>query len=190
MASSNIQSIPKISFIRHLWSFDRGDYDLFKNQSCQYRSDPGVNTHAIYITDRLNSLTAECIPNKTVRIRLSDPPWITTAIRKLIRKRKRACHKAKQSDTSRLWNNLKKRRNKIVQSIRRSKQQYLDLLSSKLKSKPHPLRTGGPPLKLSYHHCPNGGWAHLQRRHRESKYAEQLFPQPIYLFSVTESIIF
>ena len=84
----------------------------------------------------MNSLTAECIPNKTVRIRPSDPPWITTAIRKLIRKRKRAYQKAKQTDTPRLWNKFKKRRNKVIESIRQSKQQYLDQLSSKLKSKP------------------------------------------------------
>ena len=82
----------------------------------------------------MNSLTAECIPNKTVRIRPSDPPWITTAIRKLIRKRKRAYHKAKQIDTPRLWNKFKKLRNKVIESIRLSKQQYLDQLSSKLKS--------------------------------------------------------
>ena len=82
----------------------------------------------------MNSLTAECIPNKTVRIRPSDPPWITTAIRRHIRKRKRAYHKAKQIDTPRLWNKFKKLRNKVIESIRLSKQQYLDQLSSKLKS--------------------------------------------------------
>ena len=82
----------------------------------------------------MNTLTAECIPNKTVRIRPFDPPWITTAIRKLIRKRKRAYHKAKQIDTPRLWNKFKKLRNKVIKSIRLSKQQYLDQLSNKLKS--------------------------------------------------------
>ena len=82
----------------------------------------------------MNSLTADCITNKTVRIRPSDPPWITTAIRKLIRKRKRAYHKAKQIDTPRLWNKFKKLRNKVIESICLSKQQYLDQLSSKLKS--------------------------------------------------------
>ena len=84
----------------------------------------------------MNSLTTECIPNKTVRIRPSDPPWITAAIRTLILKRKRAYHKAKQINTPRLWNNFKKRRNKVIKSIRLSKQHYLDQLSSKLKSKP------------------------------------------------------
>ena len=130
----------KKSFTRRIWSYDRGDYDLLRtkvaNTDWDSLSDPDVNTHANNITNHLNSLTAECIPNKTVRIRPSDPPWITTAIRKLIRKRKRAYHKAKQNDTPRFWNTFRKRRNKVIESIRLSKQQYLDHLSNKLKSKP------------------------------------------------------
>ena len=128
------------SFTRRIWSFDRGDYDLLRNKVADTDwdslSDPDVNIHASNITNHLNALTAECIPNKTVRIRPSDPPWITTAIRKLIRKRKRAYQKAKQINTPRLWNNFKKKRNKVIESIRQSKQQFLDQLSGKLKSKP------------------------------------------------------
>ena len=82
----------------------------------------------------MNALTTECIPNKTIRIRPSDPPWITTTIRKLIRKRKRAYQKAKQAGTQRLWNNFYL--GKVIASIRLSKQQYYDKLSNKLKSKP------------------------------------------------------
>ena len=108
----------KKSFTRRIWSYDRGDYDLLRtkiaNTDWDSLSDPDVNTHASNITNHLNSLTAERIPNKTVRIRPSDPPWITTAIRKLIKKRKRAYHKAKQIDTPRLWNTLRKRRNKVI----------------------------------------------------------------------------
>ena len=123
------------SFTRRIWSFDRGDYDLLRNKvaDTDWDSfyDPDVNIHASNITTHLNALTAECIPNKTVRIRPSDPPWITTAIRKLIRKRKRAYRRAKQIDTPRLWSNFKKKRNKVIESIRQSKQQFLDQLSSK-----------------------------------------------------------
>ena len=128
------------SFTRRVWSYDRGNYDLLRtkvaNTDWDSLSDPDVNTHASNITNHLNALTTECIPNKTIRIRPSDPPWITTTIRKLIRKRKRAYQKAKQAGTQRLWNNFKKLRNKVIASIRLSKQQYYDNLSNKLKSKP------------------------------------------------------
>ena len=97
-------------------------------------SDPDINIYTRNFTDYLNSLTAECIPNKTVRIRPSDPPWITTAVRKLIRKRKRAYKRAKQLNTMILWNKFRKIRNKVIESIRQSKQHHLDQLSNKLKS--------------------------------------------------------
>ena len=97
-------------------------------------TDPDINIYTRNITDHINSLTAECVPNRSVRIRPSDPPWITTAIRKLIRKRKRAYRKATQQNNLRLWSKFRKIRNKVVDSIRQSKQQYVDHLSNKLKS--------------------------------------------------------
>ena len=128
------------SYSRRIWSYDRGDYDSFRtkvaNTDWDSLYDDDVNTHACNITNKLNDLTEECIPNKTVRIRPSDPPWITTAIRKLIRKRKQAYQKVKHNDTPRLWNKFKKLRNKVITQIRLSKQQYLDQLSNKLKTKP------------------------------------------------------
>ena len=69
-----------------------------------------------------------------MRIRPSDPPWITTAIRKLIQKRKRAYKQATQQNNLRLWSKFKKIRNKVIDSIRQSKQQYVDHHSNKLKS--------------------------------------------------------
>ena len=79
------------SLTRHIWSYDQGDYDSLKtkvsNTDWDLLSDPDINIYTRNFTDHLNLLTAECIPNKIVRIRPSDPPWITTAVRKLIRKR-------------------------------------------------------------------------------------------------------
>ena len=128
------------SFTRRIRSFDRGEYDQLRTKIAgtdwDSLSDPDVNIHASNITNLLNSLKAECIPNKSIRIRLSDPPWITTAIRKLIQKRKRAYQNARQTDTPRLWAKFKKLRNKVTESIRQSKQQFLDKLSNKLKTKP------------------------------------------------------
>ena len=126
------------SFTRHIWSFDQGDYDSLKtkvsNTDWDLQSDPDINIYTRNFTDHLNLLIAECIPNKAVRIRPSDPPWITTAVRKLIRKRKRAYKKAKQLNTTILWNKFKKIRNKVIESIRKSEKLYLDQLSNKLKS--------------------------------------------------------
>ena len=139
----------KKSFTRRIWSYDRGDYYLLRtkvaNTDWDSLSDPDVKTHASNITNHLNSLTAECIPNKTVRIRPSDPPWITTAIRKLIRNAKENTIRPSKIDTPRFWNTFRKRRNKVIESIRLSKQQYLDHLSNQNL---YLLRIGGLLLKL------------------------------------------
>ena len=123
------------SFTRRIWSFVRGDNDQLRTKVAgtdwDSLSDPDFNIHTSNITNHLNSLTPECVPNKSIRIRLSDPPWITTAICKLIRKSKHAYQNARQTDTPRLWAKFKKLRNKVTESIRRSKQQFLDQLSNK-----------------------------------------------------------
>ena len=62
-----------------------------------------------------------CIPNKTVTIRPSDPPWITSTIKRYIRKRKRAYRKAKHTKLPSHWNKFKQLRNKVVSLIRESK---------------------------------------------------------------------
>ncbi|MCW4285900.1 MAG: reverse transcriptase domain-containing protein [Candidatus Thiodiazotropha taylori] len=126
------------SFSRCIWKYDQGDYDSLRtkvaNTDWDALADPDINTYTRNITNHINSLTAECVPNRTVRIRPSDPPWITTSIRKQIRKRKRVYKKATQRNTLYLWDKFKKLRNKVVKSIRESKQQYIDRLSNKLKS--------------------------------------------------------
>lgn len=126
------------SFIRRIWSYDRGNYDLLRtkaaNTDWDALSDRDINIYVKNITDHINLLTTECVPNKNVRIRPSDPPWITTAIKKQIRKRKRAYKKAKRINTTRLWNKFKKLRNNVVSAIRQSKQDYINQLSNKLQS--------------------------------------------------------
>ena len=41
------------------------------------------------IIDPIIALAKQHIPNKTIKIRQSDPPWLTCEIKKIIRKRKR-----------------------------------------------------------------------------------------------------
>ena len=80
------------------------------------------------------SLAETCIPNKTVTIRPTDPPWITSHIKRLIRTRKRAYRKAKRTQDPSDWNKFKHFRNKITAAIRESKKALNDNLAEKLKS--------------------------------------------------------
>ena len=82
----------------------------------------------------INSLASECIPNKHVRIKPLDPPWITFTFKRYIRKRKRAYKGAKRTNLDFHWNSFKQIRNRVIKMIRDSKQQHYDKIVEKLRS--------------------------------------------------------
>ena len=63
-----------------------------------------------------------------------DPPWLTTVIKKHIRKRKRAYLKAKQTNLQTHWVKFKHLRNLVTSMIRESKKAFHDNIANKLKS--------------------------------------------------------
>ena len=123
-------SKPKMkSYVRNIWIYDQGDYQQLRMKAAAtdwaslFHND--LNVYASNITNHLIS---------TVRIRPSDPPWLTCYIKMYIRKRKRAYRKAKQTNSRINWNKFKKLRNKVISLIRESKQAHIDKISNKLKS--------------------------------------------------------
>ena len=88
------------------------------------------------INKTVNNIASECIANRNVRIRPSDPPWITSEIKRNIRKRKRAIlrafRRAKRTDSVSRWEKFMKLRNKAVNLIRHSKRSYFDSIAEKL----------------------------------------------------------
>ena len=93
-----------------------------------------VNVHASNITEHILEISKQCIPNRIIKIKPSDPPWITTAIKRLIRKRKRLFRKAKTTDDLVIWRKFRRCRNDVINQIRVSKQSYIDKMTEKLKS--------------------------------------------------------
>ncbi|MCG8034058.1 MAG: reverse transcriptase family protein [Candidatus Thiodiazotropha taylori] len=102
------------------------DWDALQNDD--------IDVYAGKIFTTIDSLARTCIPNRTVRIKQSDPPWITSDIKCWIRKRKRAYKRALRSDSDRHWYSFRKLRNKVIAMVRNSKRQFSDKLSDKLKS--------------------------------------------------------
>ena len=74
------------------------------------------------------------IPNKTVLIRKSDPPWMNGQVRKMIRKRRRLHKKAKRSNSDHDWSNFRKIRNKCVNLVKSTKEKYLQKQIALLES--------------------------------------------------------
>ena len=126
------------SFERQIWSYDRGDYDLLRDRAALSNwdsfKDADIDTYARNVTNHIKEISKQCIPNKTIRVRPLEPPWITSSIKKQIRKRKRLYRRAKTTNNPDIWNKFRRQRNKTISLIRLSKQNHIDKLKAKLKS--------------------------------------------------------
>ena len=72
--------------------------------------------------------------NKSITVKPSDPPWITSGLKRQIRKRRRAYRKAKATNQSHHWAKFKRLRNEVSTLIRHCKQQHTDQITQKIKS--------------------------------------------------------
>ena len=86
------------------------------------------------IIDRITALAKQHIPNKTIKIRQSDPPWLTCEIKKIIRKRKRLYKKYKKTKRPADFEKYKHTRNITTAEIRKAKQSVIDKLAAKLRN--------------------------------------------------------
>ena len=103
------------SFTRHIWNYDQGNYDLLRNKATSfdwdYVRDNDTNIYANIIHTTLTSITNECIPNRCINVKPSEPPWINLTIKRHIRKWKRAYRKAKRTNSEVDWKKFKLLRN-------------------------------------------------------------------------------
>ena len=53
------------------------------------KKNDDINIYAQNITDTIITAAKCHVPNKNIKVRQSDPPWLNNTIRKMIRKRKR-----------------------------------------------------------------------------------------------------
>ena len=126
------------SYLRHTWSYDRGDYNLLRGKATttdwESLYDQDINKHVKNITEHITDISKACIPNRLTRIRPDEPPWITTNIKHHIRLRKRAYRKAKRTNTTHHWAIFRAQRNKVIGMIRDSKSTCNENIVNKLKS--------------------------------------------------------
>ena len=134
----NFSKPKRKSFTRRIWRYDQGNYNLLRENVAStdwnVLINDDINTYAKGLIDKLLHLAEDSIPNKVITIRPTDPPWITTQIKRLIRKRKRAYRNAKRTQNPSDWYKFKQYRNKVISAIRESKQVLNDHVAEKLKS--------------------------------------------------------
>ena len=97
-------------------------------------SHTNIDQNVKDMTDAITKAAEDSIPNKTVTIRPNDPPWITSHIRLLIRKRKLTYRKFKKSKQNHHWTKYKTLRNTVISELRKSKQEYFEKLDRELSS--------------------------------------------------------
>ncbi|MES9994044.1 MAG: reverse transcriptase family protein [Candidatus Thiodiazotropha sp.] len=132
-------SKPKFkSFLRHIWRYELGDYDLLRQKASAIDwdslQDDDTNKYANNLNTTINALASECIPNKHIRIKPLEPPWLTSSIKRHIRKRKRAFKKVKRTNLDEHWTKFRTLRNEVISMIRDSKNSFNEKLVNKLKS--------------------------------------------------------
>ncbi|MEW8547336.1 MAG: endonuclease/exonuclease/phosphatase family protein, partial [Candidatus Thiodiazotropha sp.] len=126
------------TFTRHIWNYEKGNYNLLRNTAATTNwtafHDNDIDVYANNLNTAITKLAQNCIPNRSIRIYPSDPPWITSFIKSNIRKRKRAYRRAKRTNLTSHWSKFKRLRNNVVSMIRDAKTNYYDKIADKLKS--------------------------------------------------------
>lgn len=91
------------TFKRHIWLFDKGNYQLLRvkvaTTNWEELKDGNINIYTRNITHAILNVSKLCMPNKDVTVRPSDPPWLSSNIKRHIRCRRRAYRKTKQSNS-------------------------------------------------------------------------------------------
>ncbi|MCG7869675.1 MAG: endonuclease/exonuclease/phosphatase family protein [Candidatus Thiodiazotropha taylori] len=123
-------------FSRQVWLYDRGEYDALReeisNFDWQSLKHQDIDTYTKNVTDYIINTSKKHIPNKIVKIRKSDPPWLSSKIKRMMRKRKKLYDKYKRTNNVNDHTNYKTFRNKVTNEIRQTKKLMNENLANKL----------------------------------------------------------
>ena len=127
------------NFQRRIWLYEKGDYKTYndKLRATDWTSiiDNTDTDHiADTITDTILQAASDSIPNRTVTIRPGDVPWMTSEIRKSIKKRNRLHQNAKRLKTGQAWADFRNARNSTTSLIRKTKLAHQQSIIDKMNS--------------------------------------------------------
>ena len=125
------------SLKRKIWLYDRGDYDAFNNILTETNWDllfhsEDINVITEKVTGCILQAAEKTIPSRIVTIRKGGPRWLSTHIRREIRKKNRIHKKAKRYNNPSDWSKFRKIRNKVTDLVRTAKDDYNNTLIKKL----------------------------------------------------------
>ena len=98
--------------------FDAGPVTYFRGE--------WSGNNFLNITKRITTLTNKHIPNRLINARKTDSTWLTTCVKKLIRKKKILYDKYKKSNNINHFETYKQFKNLVTREIRKSKKEELN----------------------------------------------------------------
>jgi hypothetical protein len=120
-------SDPRWIFRGKIFLYDKGDYESYRNILSVvdwdgiFRNDD-IDIITNTITNTILDAANKTIPNRYITVKKDNPPWITTKIKKYIRRKNRIHKKAKKTNTIGQWGKFRKIRNKCNKRILNAKQ--------------------------------------------------------------------
>lgn len=100
--------------------------DLISVQWNDIIREPDINNKIQIFTDYILTLYNKHAPVKTVRVTKAKAPWLTEAIKMMMKERDKALRRYKTSETVADWNNYKEIRNMTLSAIRAEKKAYMN----------------------------------------------------------------
>lgn len=131
LLSLNWSKCPRKSVARRIWNYARADWDTIRCE-LDTSSDNVDSFWSSWESHFLSTLTQH-IPSRICKAKKSLP-WLTPVLFKLLRKRNISFSKYKANPSSSNLSNFKSLRNKCVSAVRKAKCEFLNTLSSLIRS--------------------------------------------------------
>ena len=127
---------------RHIWQYDKADFDGFRKAITETNFDHCFETNCIDTacqrwTDTILTQARNYIPNKVVLIRPNDSPWYTTELRLQKRKLNRLFKKFKKRNSIQNWEKYKAARSNYQEQLSLAENEYKKSLHSSLGTAKH-----------------------------------------------------
>jgi hypothetical protein len=90
-----------------------------------------VDTIVDIIINTILNIADNTIPNRFITVRINSRPWITTSIKKFIRRKNRIHKKAKHTNSMNHWERYRVTRNKCNNLKKMAKNDYFSTISEK-----------------------------------------------------------
>lgn len=134
------------SYKREIWIYKKGDYVKFNELISAYDWDSSllncenIDSACQTFTYKYLNMAKECIPRRTITIRRTDKPWMTSELRTEIRKRDRLHTIYKNKKTESSLNKFKQQRNKVNNMKKYARQSFYENINTVIDT----LYTGDP----------------------------------------------